>query len=364
MNRKRVGIVVEYNPFHHGHQRQINIIKETFPYASIVVVMSGHFSQRGEPTIIDKWTRASHILECGVDLVIELPFYYCVQSANHFAYGAVSVLNHVGIDILCFGSETGDIDYEIMKARLDHQSKQVIPIGMSYPKHMNDLQLKPNDVLGYFYIDAIKTLNPSIEPFIIRRNNEYHDLELKAIASASAIRNGLKLNLDISESTSMSTILSYSNLVYLDDYFEILKLILLTHSQASLSRIKLVSEGIENLLIKQIKAVSTMDELICSCMSKRYTRARIQRTIAQILVSNEHDHLDLDYIRVLGFNSKGQTILNEVKHTSPIPIITAYKPNLSKMLDLDFKATVVYDTIAHGDLINKEYSNIIIKKCS
>ncbi len=362
MKSKRIGIVVEYNPFHHGHQRQIDIIKQIHQDAEIVVVMSGHFTQRGEPTIVDKWSRTKHILDHGVDLVLELPFYYVVQSADQFAFGAISVLNQIGIDYLCFGSETGSIDYQHIQTHLHHQASLPIKDGISYVKHMNDLNLKPNDVLGYFYLDAINKINPSIKPMIIKRSNDYHDLALSTIASASAIRHGLKLGHDVSQATSMYSLLNTLNHVYLDDYFDLLKYILCTHSNDELNSTFLVTEGIENLLKKKIEQVHNMIDLIDACVSKRYTRARIQRTIVHLLTNHQKEHLSLDYLRVLGFNEKGQAILNKVKKQLDYPLVTAYKPGVSKMLDLELKATVVYDFVAQANLVHLEYHQLIVKK--
>ncbi|MBQ7723778.1 MAG: nucleotidyltransferase family protein, partial [Selenomonadaceae bacterium] len=73
-----VGIIAEYNPFHAGHVHQISEIKK-FCAEEIVAVMSGHFTQRGLPTILDKWTRARLAILGGVDLVLELPFVSAVR---------------------------------------------------------------------------------------------------------------------------------------------------------------------------------------------------------------------------------------------------------------------------------------------
>ena len=107
---KSIGIVCEYNPFHNGHLYQINKIKEKYPDYAIVVVMSGHFTQRGDISIIDKWKRCKTALINGVDLVVELPFVYATQAADIFARGAISILDKLKVDYLVFGSESGDIN--------------------------------------------------------------------------------------------------------------------------------------------------------------------------------------------------------------------------------------------------------------
>ena len=90
---KIIGLIAEYNPFHLGHQYQIKKIKEMFPNSIIIAIISTHFTQRGDISIINKWDKTKICLEEGIDLVIELPTLYATQSADIFAYGALSILN-------------------------------------------------------------------------------------------------------------------------------------------------------------------------------------------------------------------------------------------------------------------------------
>ena len=58
--------------------------------------------------ILDKFKRAKLAISNGVDIVIELPFIYSNSSANLFSYGALNILDKIGVvDILSFGSEIG-----------------------------------------------------------------------------------------------------------------------------------------------------------------------------------------------------------------------------------------------------------------
>lgn len=77
-----VGIICEYNPFHNGHKYHLEKIKEIFPDSIIILVMSGNFTERGIPSIIDKWNKTEIALEMGIDLVVELPFAFATQSAD------------------------------------------------------------------------------------------------------------------------------------------------------------------------------------------------------------------------------------------------------------------------------------------
>ena len=108
---KVAGLITEYNPFHNGHRIHIEKTRELTGASHLVAVMSGSFVQRGEPAIVDKWTRAEMAIKNGVDLVVELPFTYAVQTAELFASGATRILEEMGIvDSLVFGSESGNID--------------------------------------------------------------------------------------------------------------------------------------------------------------------------------------------------------------------------------------------------------------
>ena len=107
---KAVGLVTEYNPFHNGHLYHLNKAMELTGADISIAVMSGDFVQRGEPAVLDKYTRASMALNSGVNLVVELPVNYAVSSAESFADGALKVLNYIKADSIAFGSESGDID--------------------------------------------------------------------------------------------------------------------------------------------------------------------------------------------------------------------------------------------------------------
>ena len=107
---KTVGIICEYNPFHLGHKKQFDIIRQTFgPETAIVCLMSGNFVQRGAPAIFDKSFRARAAIDSGADLVLELPVTYALSSAEGFAAGGVRILSGV-CDTLCFGTENGSKD--------------------------------------------------------------------------------------------------------------------------------------------------------------------------------------------------------------------------------------------------------------
>src|SRR4051812_18291343 len=171
---KAVGIIVEYNPFHHGHAYHIKKAKETTGADLVIAAMSGNFLQRGEPALVSKWTRTEMALNGGVDLVFELPYSFAVQKADTFAKGAVSMLIAAGCDSICFGSESGNIEdfyhtYHFLKKhqlQYNHAIRQYMDQGNSYPKALSlafqslesteniiDLSM-PNNILGFQYVKA------------------------------------------------------------------------------------------------------------------------------------------------------------------------------------------------------------------
>ena len=107
---KTIGIIAEYNPFHNGHIYHLKKIKELFPDSRLVLVLSGNFTQRGLPSIINKWDKTKIALQYGIDLVIELPYPFATQSADIFAKGAIEILNEINCDYLVFGSESNNIE--------------------------------------------------------------------------------------------------------------------------------------------------------------------------------------------------------------------------------------------------------------
>lgn len=105
-----LGIIAEYNPFHNGHMYHIDQSVKLIKPDYTIAVMSGHFTQRGEAAVIDKWERTEMALRSGIDLVIELPAAYSSQTAELFAFGGIQLLNHTGVVThISFGSEAGDI---------------------------------------------------------------------------------------------------------------------------------------------------------------------------------------------------------------------------------------------------------------
>ena len=201
---KSIGIICEYNPFHNGHLYHIKKIKEMYPDYTIILVMSGNFTQRGDVSILNKWDKTKIALDNNVDLVVELPFVYSTQSSDLFAEGAISILNALKIDTLVFGTERDNIsdlellaDIQINNIEYQDKVKEYLSQGLNYAtstnKALEDLtSIKvdtPNDLLALSYIKQIKKHNYPIKYINIKRTTSYHGSEvLDNITSASNIR--------------------------------------------------------------------------------------------------------------------------------------------------------------------------------
>ena len=355
MKMKSIGIICEYNPFHNGHLYHLNKIKEMYPDYTIILVMSGHFLERGDVSIINKWNKTDIALEMGVDLVIELPFVFASQSADIFAYGAISILNYMNVEKIVFGSECNNID-KLKKLACDslenkERIKKYLDNGYSYPaalgKALNISLDNPNDILGMSYIKAINKLNSSIEPICIKRTNDYNSKKTTgSISSASSIRELLKNNKPIKDFVP-EYVLNYIDNISIDDYFEILRYKII--SSKNLSIYQTVDEGIENRIKKYIFEVNSLEELINKVKTKRYTYNKLKRMFVHILCDFTKEEAKkfkkVKYIRVLGFNKKGSDYLSKIKKNIEIPIITNYSNIHDEMLDLEFRVNSIYASI-------------------
>lgn len=354
-----IGIIAEYNPIHLGHLYQINKIKELFPNSIIILITNSCFTERGEVTILNKWDKTQISLESNIDIVVELPFAFATQSADIFAKGALEILNTLQIDTLVFGSESNNlsklqniVDTQLNNPKYNNKVKEYLNQGLNYPtalsKALTNLNgytiTTPNDLLGISYIKEIKKRNYHITPFTIKRIGNYHEKEItNSIISASLIRTLFKENKDITPFIPTNTKeYLYPNLSN-ENYFPYLKYKIL--STKDLSIYQTVEEGIENRIKKAIQTANSWEELIQNIKTKRYTYNKINRMLIHILTSftkEEATNLNIDYIRILGFNLKGKNYLNKIKRDINIPLITSYKKNISSLLDLEQRITSIY----------------------
>lgn len=338
------GIIVEYNPFHNGHIYHINKTKELTNPDLLIAITSGNFTQRGEISITNKFEKTKAALNHGIDLVVELPYIYTLQNASVFGSKSVELLNKLHINNLVFGSETNNLeelkDFASYNIQIDYL-KEIMDQGNSFPKAYGLLagNLYPNDILGISYLRALE--NRNIKPFLIQRTNSYHSEELTSIASAKAIRLAIKENKDY----SLATPLKIDNPLFNDDLYPYIQRLLLTQDKEYLKNIFLVSEGIENLLIANTYKYDNYDDFVNACVSRRYTKARIQRIliniINQISKKEVEDLEPLNYVRVLGFNSKGREYLRTLKDDE-VNIVTQFKNIPASYKQIEWKVSNIY----------------------
>lgn len=355
-NKKVAGIICEYNPFHNGHKFQIEQTRKNADCQYIICAMSGSMVQRGDVAIYDKWIRSKSAVEGGADLVIELPAYYVLQSAFHFARGGAELLSKLGVvDVLSFGSECADLDKlktiaqilsdEPEEFRLYLQN--ALASGKGYPACLQSAlkstvgkSLEPNDTLAVNYIAALKNLGSSIEPYAIKRNVPYHGEKIadNNITSATAIRKMIEKEENISafipqlQKCATYDMHRLENLIL--GFFRVC-------SSGSLKNIIGMEDGLENRLVSCAKKAHSLDEFIDFAVSKRYTAHRIRRVILSCLMKMSGER-SLDYVRVLAFNENGRDILSKIKQRCNLNIITktaGSKIGADSMFEFDILAT-------------------------
>ena len=391
---KVVGFITEYNPFHNGHLYHLEKSKEISNSDFSISVMSGSFVQRGEPSLIDKWTKARMAIDNGVDLVIELPVIYSLQSAELFAYGGVKLLDSLGVvDYIAFGSEAGTLDdlnliSDILVAEpseFKNSLKTHLNSGSSYSVarskaideyiELNNLKVNnspesllksSNNILAIEYIKALKKLNSHIKAVTFKRViNDYKNIDLTGnISSATAIRN-IILTDDINKiknnlpSKSLEHLLNYKKKYgaynKLENYSQILMYLLRTINKNSMREIMDVETGLENRLKEHSYKYNDIKSVIDYVTTKRYPRTRIQRILMQLLLElNKKTFLELNahypsYIRILGANEKGIYLIKKIKERSSLPIINKFSDYnkykntiLNRTIEFDKKATDLF----------------------
>ena len=384
------GIITEYNPFHNGHKFHLEESKKQTKSDGTICIMSGNFVQRGGPAIIDKWKRTEMALNNGVDLIIELPTFYAVSSAEFFAKGAVSILNSLNIvNNLFFGSEIGDAKSlsEIAKVlvsedeRFQNILKENLSLGLTFAKarekslieylnssEINNIITSSNNILGIEYIKAILKLNSSINPVALKREgSNYNDKSLsQTFSSATSIREVLKNTSNIEDLKNIIPLESYEvfsklqeqdyRFTFEEEMFKYIKYKIQTNC-VNFNNLYEVTEGLDNKIIKEISSSNSLHEFILKIKSKRYTYSKISRILTHIYLGLDNDDFkDIAnennlYVRVLGFNKTGREILSLIKANSSIPLITKV-PRFTNnpLLKFDLQATACYSLL--NDKVN------------
>ena len=400
---KRIGIIAEYNPFHNGHLYQIQKAKELTGADTVITVMSGNFTQRGDTSLINKFEKATIALQNEVDMVIELPTIYSISSAENFALGGVKILNEIGnIDYLVFGIEEENL--EKLQAIADvlvneddefkRNIKEELDKGNSYPKareivlkkvlsseNVENIMQKPNNILAIEYLKALKTTNSKIKPFAIKRKNTMHNDENinENYASGTYIRK-LFIENNFNEIKKVVPKYTYERLLELknqgtyvssiNDFSDIVIYKIRTMTKEEISQIADVNEGLENSIKLASTTCKTIDEIIDKVSTKRYTKTRISRILTYILLDITKSEMEQSknanqYIRVLGINKKCEGILKTINNNKLITSLKKFEENNreNQLLNIDKKATEIY-TIKYPKSVqaNLDYTSKFIIK--
>jgi len=405
-----LGIVAEYNPFHNGHLYHLQKSKELTNSEFTICVIGGNFAQRGDTSLIDKWTKTEMCLNNGIDLVIELPTIYNISSAENFADGAIKILDSLKIvDFVSFGSEVGNINTldNIAKVLVEEPKEYITMLnhelntGSSFPKarekalllYLNDIRRytnvlsEPNNILAIEYLKALRRQNSLIRGVTISREKcGYNDPKCKNnFASATAIRdhvynqkfNEIAHTMPANVSNLLKNKLDRGEVITSLKKFEkeiVYALRKMTVEQ--IAELPDVTEGLENTIKTAVNTYNNLEDIISLVKSKRYTYSRICRILLYALLDITKKDMRLSmkeqpYIRVLGFNKNGEFLLSEIANQNPkLPIITSVKKfndtnnnkNLQRLLDIDIFASNVYTLgYEYNSLCNLDYTKNIIK---
>ena len=394
INTSVLGFIAEFNPLHNGHLHFIKTAQEMEDFSATICVMSGNFVQRGEAAVCNKWVRARMALAAGVDLVLELPFCFAVRSAYYFARGGIELLNRTGVvSHLAFGSESGHLEeLQSIAKTIAHETqdfknylKNYLAQGLSFPvarartiqfimgESIPDLEyilMQPNNILALEYLRVLEQEAWPLLPITIPRiGSGYHTPEVSPFASATAIRYDLlehrsahriKDSVPPAILTLLEQEMNAGRAPVSLKAFESAILAKLRTTPLDMLRLTYeTSEGLEHRIQTAANSSGTLEELIRSIKSKRYSSTRINRLLLYIMLDIQAKHiLNFDqhgplYMHILGFSTQGRKILQEIKNKSALRLLNRgsevkgachdiKQPALQAMLALDVKATDIY----------------------
>jgi predicted nucleotidyltransferase len=366
---KACGLVVEYNPFHHGHQYHVDKARQETNADVIVAVMSGNFLQRGEPAIIDKWQRAQAALQNGVDLVVELPSAWAVQSADFFAAGAIRILQNLQCDSLCFGTDAKQpFDYakfaqfekenqrmiddafqRIARQNATYSQKMSMVLSELYPEYHAEKD-QPNHLLGMAYAREVLCYEKPMRLVPIQRiAASYHSEQFKhpTIASATAIRQGLKQGEAVVDFVPEATqkFLSQTTVDW-EAFWPYLQYQIISAPLEKLAAIYQMEEGLEYRLKQYVTAADSFADFIKLLKTKRYTQTRLQRlacyVLFQVTKAEMREAQAHPFIRVLGYTKQGQQYLKEVKKELTLPLIAKFGKKEAQRYGLSLRIDQIY----------------------
>lgn len=383
---KKLAIISEFNPFHNGHKYLINKCKEITEADLFISLMSGDFVQRGEASIQDKFSRAEVAIMNGFDLVIEMPSFISLQSAEYFAFKSIEILNKLDIDYLAFGIE--NIESEVFKKysyKLIDKDEEVERLTVKYLKNKNsftksrslaikeilgtDEFITSNNILALEYVRAISIINPNIKIVPITRRGSYNkdsNFTNSTFASSTAIRNNLSDSIQkYMPSVSYESLIKFlreNNRRNDDIIYDIFRYKLLIENKP-MENTLCYEQGMDKLFKKSILLSKNYDEFLSKSTSARFTKSRIKRLVVNYILDQNLvlNKIDVNFIKILAFNKNGARIFSELKGKLSIVIRKSDADNLDnenllvyqKMVDSSNLYSLISDRQFNTDFTNK-----------
>ena len=363
-----IAVISEYNPFHNGHKYQIDKIKKMYPDSTIVALMSGNITQRGDFALMDKYIRAKAAVLCGVDCVFELPYPFCGSNAEVFANAGVYLALSLGATHLCFGVETDDLGcvtkiVDALEAKSEEYKKELIKQdrSISYPKLIEKIAEHngekignmSNLILGIEYVRSIRKYGNKLVPIPIKREGfNYNDLSVGDRMSASAIREYFMNNNSIISTPNEVNDL-YKDVIekgLYTDIREIRQYIFRSVIRMSAEQIEKCYDtpvGMGYFISDIVNTSSNAEDFFKNLTTKTYTYARLRRVLLYALLDIYDIKKEPAYTVLLASSSKGRILLKRLKKETDIPILTKpadYK-NMNSEAVSQFEASLRADKL-------------------
>ncbi len=364
-------IICEYNPFHNGHLRQFALTRDALgPDAQIICLMSGNFVQRGAPALFDKATRARAAVDCGADLVLELPVTYALRSAEGFGGGAVALLDRLGIvDVLSFGCECGaagdllSVASALRSERFSLLLKKHLAEGLSFASARERavqemtgsgaLLRKPNNILAVEYCKALLESGSAIRPLALARGGDYHSGERADSPSATAVRerylSGADWRILVPEEAAACFEAAEPHVLAYGERAMLARLRAMTDEQWQ--AVPFGTEGLWSKVMKAARSEQSVEGILEASLSKRYPRARLSRLLMCAYLGVDADTLaaDAPYVRVLAFTDRGRALLRDAKANGALPILNAGDPSPDVAYgEMERRAADLYELFTAG----------------
>ncbi|MCR5347226.1 MAG: nucleotidyltransferase family protein [Fretibacterium sp.] len=400
-----VAIIAEYNPLHNGHRLMMEAVRARLRDVPCVIVLSSNFTQRGEPALCDKWTRAKMALQCGADLVLELPFLFACSAAPDFSAGAVDLIARTNLAThIAFGMEDAAYNTEPILDILLHEPlsfkqrlQKELKHGASYPKAMS-LALEdilpgsgafassPNNLLSLSYLLHIRKRNyPLIPLHFSRQGGSHAGLKLGPATSAGAIRAALNRGTSLDDDSPLTPVMPAFSLSLLrkardegrlclsnPKLWPLLQAFFLRSTPEELRTVDGMDEGIENLFLKHWRGAGNLDDFVGRCVSARYTQSHIRRRLIRLLLGADRwtaqavRCVGVPYARVLGFNGRGRELLKTRNLSSEFPVITrlsAARGPVGKLVaQMEFRVSALYELLLpYPNLHHEEQQRPVIE---